>query len=151
MGDIYYSTLILQIIERYLKRSKTSTSPQYPNLSVADGHHFTDPAQIPQSPSSIVAPNANENIYVHQQQNITSSAVVAQQQLIRPNAANSFSPYYSPPQSQTPHQQHLTNAHLMSSSPRISSPPPPGIGSLADSVLLGSPIQQQQHMHEYRY
>ena len=136
-----------------MKRSKTSTSPQYSNLSVSGGHHFTDPAQIPQSPSSSV-PNASENIYAHQQQTIASS-VVAQQQiqnLVRPNAANSFSPYYSPPQSQTPHQQHLTNAHLMSSSPRISSPPPPGIGSLADSVLLGSPIQQQQqHMHEYRY
>ena len=87
---------------------------------------------------------------------MASSSATQQQQiqnLVRPNAANSFSPYYSPPQSQTTPHQHLTNPHLMSSSPRISSPPPPGIGSLGDSVLLGSPIQQQQqqHMNEYRY
>ena len=114
-----------EIIERYLKKSKTSTSPQF-----SDG---------------------NENIYHHQLQSMASSSAVQQQQiqnLVRPNAGNSFSPYYSPPQSQA-HHQHVTNAHLMQSSPRISSPPP--IGSLGDSLILGSPIQQQQpHMHEYR-
>ena len=114
-----------EIIERYLKKSKTSTSPQFPDGS--------------------------ENIYHHQLQTMASSSVAQQQQiqnLVRPNAGNSFSPYYSPPQSQA-HHQHVTSAHLMQSSPRISSPPP--IGSLGDSLILGSPIQQQQpHMHEYR-
>ena len=145
-------------------------------MSVA-GHHYTESAQISQSPSSGIPilgagdtnygqqgkiNNLEHNLYHHQQQAMASSAVAQQQiqNLVRPNAGNSFSPYYSPPQSQTPNQavsasaflgHPQNNAHLMSSSPRISSPPPPGISSLADSVLLGSPIQQQQHLHEYRY
>ena len=133
-----------EIIERYLKKSKTSTSPQYSELAIAGGHHSL---LQPQSPTANNV--GNENIYHHQLQAIASSSAAQQQQihnLVRPNAGNSFSPYYSPPQSQAPHQ-HVTNAHLMQSSPRISSPPP--IGSLGDSLLLGSPIQQQ-HMHEYR-
>ena len=125
------------IIERYLKKSKTSTSPQHPMLGVEGGHLYPELAQMAQN---------------HHHQQTVSSAALAQQQmqnLVRPNASNSFSPYYSPTHAHQQPHPHLNSAQLMSSSPRISSPPPPGIGSLGDSVLLGSPIHQQQ-LHEYR-
>ena len=146
------------------------------------GHQYAESAQMSQSPISGMPTlgtagvthylhqgkmnSLDQNLYHQLQQQAITSSSVAQQQpqiqnLVRPNAGNSFSPYYSPPQSQTPNQQTSSassfpshpqnNAHLMSSSPRISSPPPPGIGSLGDSALLGSPIQQQQQLHEYRY
>ena len=141
-------------------------------------HHYAEPNQLhqPVSPNlqSLAAAEAhyaqqgkmnNMDPHHYQQPHGVSSSAAAQQQqlqhLLRPNAGNSFSPYYSPQQQATaPHSQTVAsaflghpqnNAHLMASSPRYSSPPPPGISSLADSVLLGSPIPQQHSQDQYRY